>query len=306
MRLERFINKFNSSTSLSDKHKQMLSSFEIDAASLGLLANAFVKSGDFDKAIGVYLIALNKAADQNEREWVLTELGSAYFRAGFLVRAADVFKEALRLRARNLTALRLFVVVLERLRRFDEALEALGALEELGSDVRQARAYIKALMILNDKDKSLSERINTAKSLCGEFKLLDRMCMQAYKQENGTLSGFSSFARLPDVLDIIFYENEPLNLNDSEYAALFYAKAKIEPNEAILKALDKMSFEIRSLALLNQNKANRASLSFGYVCHSCKSNLPMHFYRCPVCHELNSCLITSHLTEKSDENSMPF
>lgn len=78
----------------------MLSSFDVDTQTLGLLANAFVKSGDFDKAISVYLIALDKASNQAEKEWALTELGSAYFRAGFLLRAAEVFTEALSFRAR--------------------------------------------------------------------------------------------------------------------------------------------------------------------------------------------------------------
>lgn len=307
-RLVRFINKFNSQTSLSQKHREMLASFDVDAQTLGLLANAFVKSGDFDKAISVYLIALDKADNQKEKEWALTELGSAYFRAGFLVRAADVFIEALSFRARNLTALRLYVVVCERLRRFDDALEALKALCELGVDVNAAMAYIKAQIILLNRDKPLMQRIKDVSNECSSFGLYRRMCMQAWIDENGSLLGYpGEFALLKDVLDIVYLQDSGVNLKDPDYAGIFYAKdASGAPSVMLGNSLSDMSFEVRALSALKKAKADFATLSFGYVCSSCKASLPMHFYRCPVCFELQSCRIITHLTEKSNENSMPF
>lgn len=132
--------------------------------------------------------------------------------------------------------------------------------------------------------------------------------MQAYMSENGSLAGYAfEFAPLKDVLDIVYFQSDGVNLKDPEYAALFYAKSELDTPELSAKnALSAMSFELRSLSALRKAKLSYATLSFGYVCASCKASLPMHFYRCPVCHELKSCKILPHLTEKSDENSMPF
>ena len=53
-------------------------------------------------------------------------------------------------------------------------------------------------------------------------------------------------------------------------------------------------------------KFDAAGLSFNYVCKNCKNSFPMHFYRCPVCHELGSVKILSHITEKASEDSNTF
>lgn len=305
-RLKRFIDKFSASTSLSPKHKQMLLDFDLDTPTLSLLANAFVKSGDFDKAISVYLIALDKAKDAQSREFILTELSSVYFKAGFLERSAEVCTQALRLRARNLSALGLYVVICERLRRFDDALDALEALQELGADERMAKAYIKAQIILSDKSLSLDERIAKAMECCKDFSLLGRMCMQAYFSQNKSLKGFKGFPELSSVIDIVFYQNETINLINPQYEALLYARGDLTQLTAQASKELEASFELRALASLRRCGFERASLSFGYVCKSCKSSLPMHFYRCPTCNKLASVEILPHLTEIDGENSMAF
>ena len=51
---------------------------------------------------------------------------------------------------------------------------------------------------------------------------------------------------------------------------------------------------------------NSADLSFKYVCKHCKNVFPSYFYRCPVCYELKSCLISPQIMEKEDEISQTF
>jgi len=53
----------------------MLKSPEVDIPSLSMLGQTFAKNGDFEKSIGVYLIALEKVKDKNEKEFILNELG---------------------------------------------------------------------------------------------------------------------------------------------------------------------------------------------------------------------------------------
>jgi len=102
------------------------------------------------------------------------------------------------------------------------------------------------------------------------------------------------------VIDLIYNQQTPVNLGDPSYRELFYAKgANVEPCEI-------KGFELGVLSALNKANFTRAQLSFNYVCKSCKNSFFMHFYRCPVCHELGSVKILPHVTERSYETSMPF
>ena len=127
-RIEKFIRKFDSKDGISDEHKQMLQSPEIDAQSLCMLGQTFAKNGDFEKSISVYLIALGKVRDKNEKEFILNELGEVYFKAGFLKKASEVFEKVLELSPRNVLALRFLTMIDEKLKNYKEALYALNSL----------------------------------------------------------------------------------------------------------------------------------------------------------------------------------
>lgn len=299
-RIEKFIKKFDTQSSLSDQHKQMLASPDIDAQSLSVLAQTFAKNGDFEKAISVYLIALAKIKSKSEKEFILNELGEVYFKAGFLKRASDVFLQSLELSPRNALALRHLTMIDEKLKNYTEALYALNSLEEMGADVKAQKAYLLALATLDDKGLNLEQKTAKILALAPDFELAKRMAMQLWLKNGINLANFSDFAHLDDVIDLIYRQSTPVNLADAKYRALFYAKGDIdEPCEIT-------GFELGVIRALNEAKFTRAEMSFNYVCKSCKNAFPMHFYRCPMCHELASVQILPHITEKSDENSMPF
>ena len=65
-------------------------------------------------------------------------------------------------------------------------------------------------------------------------------------------------------------------------------------------------FEINALNSMKNSGFNSADLSFKYVCKHCKNVFPSYFYRCPVCYELKSCLISPQIMEKNDEISQTF
>ena len=179
-------------------------------------------------------------------------------------------------------------------------MQALDALQELGSDVRAQTAYIKALQILADKSKDESAKIGEILALKDEFVLVRRMAMERLNLNGSGLKDFSDFPPLEDVLDLVYYQNSPVNLTDPEYKSLFFVKSMSDEDGAPL------GFELEVLKKLKVADYDKAALSFNYVCKSCKNAFPMHFYRCPMCSELGSVQILPHITEKSDENSMPF
>ncbi|MDO5046760.1 hypothetical protein [Campylobacter sp.] len=298
--LEKFLKKFDKTEGLSSEHKEMLVKFDVDSASLCFLANTFAKSGYFEKAINIYSIALSKAKTKAEKEPIFTELGQVFFKAGFLQKAKNVFLDALKLSARNQTALKFLTMTYEKLKEYDEALNALDALEELGLEVRSQKAYINIMKILIAKDMSLELKTAEILSLQKEFPLAGRIALENWLQKGADIVNFPNFPPLNDVLDIIYRQERAVNLSDDEYKALFYAKGLGD------KSSSELGFELEVMANLRQAGFKKADLSFNYVCKSCKNSLPLHFYRCPICHELSSVQILPHITQKADENSMPF
>ena len=286
-----FLKKFGKSQGLSDENKQLLINSGADTATMCFLAGTFSKSGYFEKAISVYAVALQRAKNRAAKEQIFTDLGQTYFKAGFLERAKSVFLEALKISPRNQIALKSLTIIFEKLKDYEGALQALDALQELGSDVRAQTAYIKALQILADKSRDEAGKISEILALKDEFALVRRMAM-----ERLNLNG----SGLKDVLDLVYYQNSPVNLIDPEYKRLFFIKGMSDEDGAPL------GFELEVLKKLKAANYDKAALSFNYVCKSCKNAFPMHFYRCPMCSELGSVQILPHITEKSDENSMPF
>ena len=298
--LEKFLKKFDKTEGLSSEHKEMLVKFDVDSASLCFLANTFAKSGYFEKAINIYAIALNKAKNKSEKEPIFTDLGQVFFKAGFLEKAKNVFLEALKLSARNQTALKFLTVTYEKLKEYDGALDALDALMELGQDVKSQKAYIQVIQILIDKNLDLKSKTAEILKFKDEFPLAKRIALEAWIQSGEELDNFPDFPPLKDVLDIIYRRNKAVNLKDDEYKSLFFAKGLTEEKGA------DMGFEMELISNLKRNGFDKADLSFNYICGNCKNSFPLHFYRCPICHELGSAQILPHVTEKSDENSMPF
>ena len=231
-RIEKFIRKFDSKDGISSEHKQMLQSPEIDAQSLCMLGQTFAKNGDFEKSISVYLIALGKVRDKNEKEFILNELGEVYFKAGFLKKASEVFEKVLELSPRNVLALRFLTMIDEKLKNYKEALYALNSLEELGVNVKDQKAYIKAISTLDDRNLSFNEKVEILSRLSQNFELLRRMILALFIRHNENLENLKDFARFEDVIDLLYNLKTPINLSDPKYKSLFYAKGDIdEPYE---------------------------------------------------------------------------
>lgn len=298
--LEKFIKKFESSNGLSDEHKNMLQALDIGADSLSLLAMVFVKSGDFEKAIHVYLIALEKANNKKEREFILTNLGKVYFKAGFLQRSNDIFLEALKLGPRNEDALKHLTVIYEKLRSYKDELSVLDSLHEQGVDTKTSIAFVKAQIISNDRTLSFKEKIDGILEFKDYFPQSARMALELYVKNKEPLDEFKHFPPLSLCMDIIWQLKEAVNLQDNEYGALFYAKGFSDEYKK------SEIFEINALSAMRMANFKGADLSFSYLCGECKSTIPLFFYRCPVCYALKSAHIISSITEENSEISMPF
>ena len=322
-KIENFIKKFNEFGGLEEKYIEILDSID-DIEIYGVLAEIFTKNGDFSKAINVYLIALKNVKSRKQKEQILTRLGMTYFKAGFLARADETLLRALELSPRNEKALAILSVIYEQLRAFKKELEVLDALRELGSDVKDAEIYAKIKIIWLNNSLNKSEKIAQILPFCTIFQPAKRIVLEIYLNDYLDENLDELLLNLPDIrdfIDLLWYHADffaKLNLEQinkqilEQIRAVLSAKFAENSDEEVQISNQQSQifksdfFEINALNSMKNSGFNSADLSFKYVCRHCKNVFPSYFYRCPVCYELKSCLISPQIMEKEDEISQTF
>ncbi|EAK3987753.1 hypothetical protein C3V70_05280, partial [Campylobacter jejuni] len=203
-KLEKFIKKFE----MDNAHKELLRNSSLSFGNLSFLAEIFTKSGEFEKATQIYLIALEKCKDKQEREFIFLSLAKVYFKAGFLERAKEVLLQALKLRPRNIQALKLLKIVYLKLRSYKENLELLECLFELNEDVQKERDFIKALELctFNIADEEKKKKLL-------EFKIEDNPMLGRLVFEKYHMFLGQNFF---DICDLLYRENEAFNLENQD------------------------------------------------------------------------------------------
>ncbi len=301
--IEKFIKKFEVSGK-ADAYKELLNSFKLSTESLSLLAHTYVKSGDFEMAIGIYLIALKQVKGRLKKRYILLELAKAYFKAGFLQRSAEVFLESLRSNPRDKIALKYLTVCYEKLKTYDLALDALDALEELEVDVKMEKAFIRAKIILEDEKLKKEKKVVELKKLRDDFELIDRMIIE-YKYSFGLLKASDlQIENSENIFDFVWFLDEEevdiSGVDDDLIKNIAHLKGQGEDGDF------SGIFELEILNILKSQNYDKASLSFSFTCKDCKQSFPMFFYRCPNCHVLSSVKIEPVLINKNNETYIPF
>ncbi|MBZ7929652.1 hypothetical protein H2256_01695 [Campylobacter sp. RM9929] len=284
-KLEKFIKKFE----IDNIYKDLLKNERLNFGNLSFLADIFTKSGEFEKATQIYLIALEKSKDKNEQEFIFIALANIYFKAGFLERAKEVLLQALKLRPRNIEALKLLKIVYLKLKAYKENLEILECLFELGEEVEKEQEFIKALNLyasnLNNEEK---------KQKLLELKISNNPMLGRFIFEKYSLFLEQNFS---DICDLLYKQDQIFNLENQEFLEFFYALGYIGkdqiPNHFAFK-----NSNLKMLKILRENSF-KARLEFSYRCSECKNIMPLFFYHCPMCYEFNTCKIICEV--KNDE-----
>jgi lipopolysaccharide biosynthesis regulator YciM len=297
--IEQFIKKFEV-VSDANEYKKLLDEFSISSESLGLLAHSFAKSGEYEKAIGIYLIALKKVKNRDEKQYVLCELGKTYFKAGFLRRSSEVFTEALKLYPRNEEALKYLTVIYEQLKEYEKSLEVLDVLEELNVAVEIEKNYVTSLKVLEDENKSDKTKYNELIELAKKDQIVARMLFE-----------FAKEAKLEFDIEILNANTSLDLLWNSDEEILKKSNLPVIQSMLVAKGVEKeipekIPFELEVLANLRKNNYTKAGLNFEYTCSSCKGTFPIHFYRCPSCHALKLPYISLILTKNDYEEYYSF
>lgn len=112
--------------------KETLQKLGSSLPALEFLAESYRRMGDYERSMNLYRAILECDISNQERLAVLQALGEVYFLTGFLERAKKILLEVLKNNPRNKQALCMLMRTLESLALYDEALDALGCLKQLG------------------------------------------------------------------------------------------------------------------------------------------------------------------------------
>ncbi len=292
--LDRFLEQFHTLPG-EDDLKQLIRQGELSHKSWLLLADAYTKNGDYEKAIDIYseLLLLDETKE-NVRD-IMFLLGKTYFKAGFLGRSRDVFLEILKKNPRTPQALHYLLLVYEYMRDYNAALEVLEPLDELGEDVSKETLYLKLLALLQAPDIDEEIRKNEVIFLYREHKQLERMVFEYLFRIDPSLGWRElDVQKAPLIADVLWQlEQKDLNLDiisKSEFLQeLYTAKGYID------KAESSRLFELD--VLIKLPKEVPATLGFEYLCSNCKVVFPFGFHRCSSCHEIDTATLEYDLVK---------
>jgi len=298
--IKKFVNKFDQYDSFDD-YKELIRKKDLPVESAILMALTYEKSGEYEKAIEIYLSVLKNMVGPKKRKDILTLLGKTYYKAGFLQKSREILLTSLRLYPKNEEALTYLSVIYETLREYGKALNVLDTLEEFGCEVVQKKLYFKTLNIIHDKTIKSDKKIQELKKLGIENKIVQRKLFEFLKSNNlafesSVLEKFD-FKNIVDLLWVTRVEKFERDFvkEHKMLSEIFTAKGDVD------EAVESDIFELNVLIKLHIQEDKSADLSFSYICSNCKNMFPLYFYRCPKCQQIDTVDIETNLIKKGYE-----
>jgi len=283
--LDKFLQQFHTLPT-ENELKILISSGELSQKSWLLLANSYTKSGDFEKAIEIYLEILRLPSRSNEKETMFL-LGKVYFKAGFLERAKQIFLEILHTSPRTPQALHYLLLVYEYLRDYTSALKVLEPLDELNEAIQKDEIYLKNLALLHDSEKTQAEKTSQILSFYKEHHQLKYMVFEYLFANDPALAWEHFDGSSGELLIDILWNLPPKALNLAIITNNDFLRELYSARGDITLSKGSTIFELDVLIKL-QNTPLQANLSFEYSCSQCKQSYPFAFKRCSHCHAIDT------------------
>ncbi len=264
---------------------------------LFLLAYGYEKSGDFAKAINLYLYLIKHTNDRT----LLKHLASSYQKAGFLQRAIDIYLEILSATPRDKESLYKLEFIYEKLREFKRANEVLEVLDAQEEDVNNLKSHLELQKIVKTPMRK-EEKIEKLIKLLDDTQYKWVILRELFKLDALTAWEYYEPKEYKKLIDILWkLESWQINFDiiqkHNALKKLYYAKSLLEENP-------KDSSGFFAIDLIADAKAtNRADATFKYSCLKCKNSSPLPFLRCPNCHMVYRLNIEVSVEEKRKKSS---
>ncbi len=263
---------------------------------LTLLAKAFENSGEYHKAISIYLYLIRHIENERGELELMERLANTYLHAGFLERARSLYTEILRRMPRNAKVLHELGIVYENMHRFDRAHEIIEPLQLLGEQTHELENFLAFSKLKIDKQLPIEEKITQLKSLLKQEPKLYRESIALMLKLN-TYEAWQLIEseRIAEILDILwFLPNSQLDFdiiaNDKILSTLYYAKGYLE-EPMVQSGL----FTVDMIAIARKSNFTETDLYFSYLCTKCKQSFPVSFQRCPNCMSINTIKVEEEI-----------
>ena len=287
-----------------EDYVHLYKTYNLPFDSILLLASTFLHKGNYNKAINVYLTLLEHVKDRVKKEELLELLGKTYFKGGFLQRSKDIFLRILKFSPRNQEALKHLLIIYEKLKEYQKALEVTSCLEELNKNMSKDQVYLKTLMILNDPIYSYEKRTELLYKIYKTDPTIQRVFVQFLLQFNKEFfwEHINEF-EVSKLHDLLWY----LNFEDINFDKISQNKFLLELYSAkgyldSVKHSDDFVLDILISLNQHEHKVN-ATLNFEFVCSSCKQIYPVFDTRCPNCHDILSFNVKHNLSKGLNETN---
>ncbi|MFA5461664.1 MAG: tetratricopeptide repeat protein [Sulfurimonas sp.] len=302
--LDNFLKQFQAMPSQNEL-KVLITKGELSEKSWFLLANAYTKSGNYEKAIEIYSELL-KAEDKTNYRETLFLLGKTYFRAGFLERARVIFLEILKTNPRTPQALNYLLLAYEQMKNYKEAIEILEPLEELKQDTLIEAAYLNMLLILNSVELGVDEKVEAVLKIYKSSNLLAYLVFEYLFRVNPKVAWENFDASKSELLIDVLWNIERKDLDFNTIMQNGFLKELYSAKGYIKEASSSSIFELD--ILINLDSKVNATLGFEYICNSCKVIFPFAFHRCSNCHSIGTSraelsLVKDYHKDFSEENN---
>ena len=255
-----------------------------------LLAKAYEKEGNFEKALEIFLL-IEKKKHSNE---ILLNIAELYFKAGFLQKAQEIVYKILKTNPRNVKALKLLILIDEKLGNIKEIVDILEIFEELEISLpkEKANALIKLFLKNGCNIEDFCKEIASFEDIYEKYPFVKREYVSYLFKINPKKA--YEIVDVYEHLDLYYHRND-IPENEKFCNILAIKKSK--------KCSKKAPFEIEAMKYLPKNLAE---LEFEYYCENCKKTFPIYSVRCPVCHELFTQKLLLKLSPKRNIENIEF
>ena len=296
--LDKFLKQFNSLPSQNEL-KVLINKGGLSKKSWLLLAQSYIKNGDYEKSIEIYseLLKINNKSSNKE---TLFLLGRTYFKAGFLERAKQIFLEILKNNPRTPQALHYLLLVYEYMRDYDSALEVLEPLSELKENILIDSDYLKSLKLLNNTTISTDIKTHKLLEIYNKSHQLTHLVFEYLFKVNPKLAWENFDSSKSELLTDILWHIDKKDLNLAIITKNSYLRELYTARGDFSLATKSSIFEFNILINLKSNI--NVTLNFEYICDNCKQVYPFAFNRCSNCQSIDTLRVAFNLTKDYHED----
>jgi len=295
-----FLEKFDGIETILDN--QMIHFNDKMIKPLQILAKAFESSGEYHKAIDIYLYLIKNSDAFLAKKDMLEKLGELYLRAGFLERSKKIFLEILKEYPRSPDALHHLAIVYELLHQYDKALEVIEPLRLLEEDIKALEPYLEFELLIANPKFSQEDKIEQLSMMIEDKPTLYRSIMgYLFRYDVKRAWKCLDSHKVDEIVDILWMlPKSKLDLDIIRrkdcLRTIYYLKGYLEESSRSCNI-----FYIDILASAKSAGDDSGDLLFTYRCKKCQHSFPIAFSRCPNCMNINSLKIEGSIAKKEQQ-----